>query len=117
MKNEKKNIIDFDYFLDLKTLYLIEKRSGCNEVEGQKTVCLDKLYEDIRRGECLVYSFGIGDEFSFELAMANMGCQVRAFDQYTETKDEKFSKHPNITFSLVGLSFVSGLIEIGKPFS
>ena len=96
-------------------MYLIVKRSGCNEVEGQKTVCLDKLYEDIRRGECLVYSFGIGDEFSFELAMANMGCQVRAFDQYTETKDEKFSKHPNITFSLVGLSFVSGLIEIGKP--
>jgi hypothetical protein len=49
--------------------------------------------------------------------MADMGCKVRAFDQYIETKDEKFSKHPNITFSLVGLSFVSGLIEIGKPFS
>jgi hypothetical protein len=63
-------------------------------------------------GECLVYSFGVGEDFSFELAMANMGCTVRAFDLYVDSKEEEFLGHPNITFSYVGLSNVKGRIEI-----
>jgi hypothetical protein len=42
-------------------------------IDGQKTVCLDKMYRDILRGECLVYSFGVGDDFTFEVAMADLG--------------------------------------------
>jgi hypothetical protein len=42
-------------------------------IDGQKTVCLDKMYRDILTEECLVYSFGVGDDFTFEVAMADLG--------------------------------------------
>jgi len=44
--------------------------------------------------------------------MANMGCTVRAFDLYVDSKEDEFLGHPNITFSYVGLSNVKGRIEI-----
>ena len=45
----------------------------CKTMDGQKSVCLDKIFRDLSRGQCLVYSFGVGDDFTFELAMADMG--------------------------------------------
>ena len=45
--------------------------------------------------------------------MANMGCTVRAFDLYVDSKEDEFLGHPNITFSYVGLSNVKGRIQIG----
>jgi hypothetical protein len=33
---------------------------------------------------------------------------------YVDTQDEQFRKHPNITFSLVGLHEISGRKELGK---
>ena len=87
---------------------------GMKIVDGQKPVCLDKLYQDLQIGNCLVYSFGVGDEFSFELAMADLGCTVRAFDLNIDTKDNRFVTHPNITFSLTGLAHVRGRSELGK---
>jgi hypothetical protein len=43
-------------------------------------VCLDKLYTDIMSRNCLIYSFGIAGDWTFEEAMAGLGCVVRAFD-------------------------------------
>jgi hypothetical protein len=63
---------------------------GCTLIDGQKTVCMDKLFNDVTSGDCLVYSFGIGNECSFEVAMADMGCKVRAFDLLEDATDEKF---------------------------
>ena len=83
-------------------------------VDGEKPVCLDKIYHDLQNGNCLVYSFGVGDEFSFEVAMADLGCTVRAFDLNIDTKDKSFVSHHNITFSLTGLSHVRGRSELGK---
>ena len=83
-------------------------------IDGQKPVCLDKIYKDIQSGKCLVYSFGVGDDFTFETAMAGLGCTVRAFDLYVDTKDKSFVTNPNITFSYTGLSHVKGKIELGK---
>ena len=33
---------------------------GCGFPDGEKFVCMDKLYQDIQDHKCLVYSFGIG---------------------------------------------------------
>jgi hypothetical protein len=51
---------------------------GC--IDGNKFVCLDRLYHHIQNGNCLIYSFGISDDWTFEEAMANLGCTVRTFD-------------------------------------
>ena len=88
--------------------------SSAKIIDGQKPVCLDKMYKDIQNGNCLVYSFGVGDDFTFETAMAGLGCTVRAFDLYVDTKDKSFVTNPNITFSYTGLSHVKGKIELGN---
>ena len=47
--------------------------------DGHKFVCADDFYNnDISDNEgCLVYSFGLSDDASFEEAMAEAGCEVR----------------------------------------
>ena len=44
--------------------------------EGDKYVCLDSLMDDVKRGYCLVYSFGIENDWTFEQTMVAVGCQV-----------------------------------------
>ncbi len=51
---------------------------GC--MDGHKYVCLDKLYVDVKNKNCLIYSFGIANDWTFEAAMADLGCTVHAFD-------------------------------------
>ena len=46
--------------------------------EGSKAICLDQHFLDsVKNGKCLVYSFGIADDWSFEDAMGKLGCQVK----------------------------------------
>ncbi len=52
----------------------------CGALDGHKYICLDKFYDDVQSGKCLIYSFGIANDWSFEEAMAQLGCTVRAFD-------------------------------------
>ena len=46
---------------------------GC--IDGHKFVCLDDFYEDVKNGECLIYSFGIDHDWTFEEMVAKMGCR------------------------------------------
>ncbi|XP_047502452.1 uncharacterized protein LOC125047949, partial [Penaeus chinensis] len=46
--------------------------------DGLKRVCLDP--DVFPTAYCLVYSFGIGHDFTFEVAMSRFGCDVYAFD-------------------------------------
>ena len=62
----------------------------CGAMDGHKYVCLDKLYADIQSGDCLIYSFGISDDWTFEEAMAQLGCTIRTFDPTIDG-----SKKPN----------------------
>jgi len=63
--------------------------NGLAGFEGQKAVCLDvDFLAKAKAGQCLVYSFGIDTDWTFEEAMANLGCKVRAFDP-TIDKPEK----------------------------
>ena len=50
---------------------------GCGQLDGEKMICMELLYEDIKNNSCLVYSFGLGDDWVFELALAELGT-VRA---------------------------------------
>ena len=82
----------------------------CGTFDGMKYVCFDKLYGDIKNNECLVYSFGIADDWSFEEVMAGLGCQVRAFDPTTSAATKPDTD--NITFSLMGLGDKIGKMQV-----
>lgn len=49
-------------------------------VDGQKAVCLDAAVRPDNTEECLVYSFGVNYEWSFDDAMEKFGCRVFSFD-------------------------------------
>lgn len=55
-------------------------------LDGQKSVCLDPTVAPRTPG-CIVYSFGINNEWSFDEAMEKYGCQVFAFDPSMQQED------------------------------
>jgi hypothetical protein len=55
-------------------------------LDGQKAICLDSAVAPIP-DNCLVYSFGISHEWSFDQAMELYGCQVYAFDPSMNVSD------------------------------
>ena len=55
-------------------------QKACQYFDGHKFVCLPELQYDIKKDECLIYSFGVSTEWSFEKAMNDFGCQVLMFD-------------------------------------
>lgn len=59
-------------------------------LDGQKAVCLDPTIAP-RPDRCLVYSFGINNEWSFDEAMAEYGCQVYSFDPSMNLSDHDHS--------------------------
>lgn len=56
--------------------FLITNPSG---IEGQKAVCIDPKVAPLP-GDCIIYSFGIHDDWSFDEQMGRYGCQVYSFD-------------------------------------
>ena len=54
--------------------------NSCKYTDGAKFVCMDDLLMDIQNNECLIYSFGIDKDWTFEDAMSNFGCTVYAHD-------------------------------------
>ena len=50
--------------------------------DGIKTLCLDDIYRDIKNEKCLIYSFGIADDWTFEEYMASLGCKVLFVSEY-----------------------------------
>ena len=93
---------------------------GCHAMDGHKYVCMDDLVMDFKNKECVVYSFGIRDDWAFEDMMASFGCMVYANDP---TIDTPTFKYPNIKFKKVGLSeapmerIINQKKEIYKTFS
>ena len=43
-------------------------------IDGSKCICLDELYKDIISKRCIIYSFGLSNDWTFEEIMANFGC-------------------------------------------
>lgn len=83
---------------------------GC--LDGHKFVCLDNLYEDVLKNECLIYSFGINNEWSFEENMISMGCTIRSFDPTIDGSSKP--ETDLVTFQKIGLADQSRLDSIGE---
>ena len=53
--------------------------------DGHKFVCADDFQSNVDGEEkCLVYSFGLSDDTSFEEAMAVAGCEVYRYNKRVE---------------------------------
>lgn len=76
-----------------------QKRFGRQRVGGYY-VCLSPPFTPVP-GNCLVYSFGISLDWSFDEAMAEYGCEVHAFDPSIGLKDH-LHKH-GVYFHNIGL--------------
>lgn len=59
--------------------------------DGQYTVCLDKLLPTSAPLGCLVYSFGVSDDWEFDDWMAAHGCDVYSFDPSIKTESYRRS--------------------------
>ena len=75
--------------------------SMCHYWDGHKFVCTDEIQRDIEKKECLVYSFGISDDWSFEKLLGSIGCKVFAFDPTVNLPKQLES---NVSFEKIGLS-------------
>ncbi|XP_052076505.1 uncharacterized protein LOC127714490 isoform X1 [Mytilus californianus] len=98
--------------------YLTSIQIDCKEVlrlglisDGGWNVCHDKQYRPSY--PCLVYSFGIYWDFSFDEAVAETyGCEIHSFDPSMNTSD--FKRGDFIWFHKIGLSDQSGIYGKNK---
>ncbi|XP_059084738.1 uncharacterized protein LOC131881797 [Tigriopus californicus] len=71
--------------------------------DGHKYVCID----DIDPKNCLVYSFGIANQISFEESIATMGCEVYGYD-VKNTDVMKTNANPRLHFKLARIGSQGG---------
>ena len=81
---------------------------GCGFLDGEKLLCMDSLYHAIQNKTCLVYSFGLADDWDFEVLMAELGCTVHGFDPSKMVKRPSNSYLPNLHFHNIGLHRLDG---------
>jgi len=102
-----------------KTVCAIKSRIGGKWIgscpnkayDGHKFICMEDLSEDISNGKCLVYSFGVKDDLTFEEQLGKMGCKVYAHDPtVTYPKDVR----KNVEFYQIGVCAEERLLS-GKP--
>ena len=76
-------------------------RPFCHYVDGGKIVCIDKLISDIANNECVIFSFGIANDWTFEDMMDGLGCTVHAFDPSVNFPSKRGR---NTTFEKLGVA-------------
>ena len=64
--------------IDQSTCRIVKQIAGkwgnqCGFLDGEKYICMDRLYPALQNGTCLVYSFGLADDWDFEIWMARLG--------------------------------------------
>lgn len=80
------------------------------EEDGAWDVCYDRLAPP-----CVVYSFGIADDWSFDKALADFGCEVHSFDPSIGMDDHDPAK--NVHFHNMGapLRFPAHIGQANAP--
>lgn len=48
-------------------------KKSCGFWDGEKLICMEKIFPFIKNDSCLVYSFGLADDWDFEILMAELG--------------------------------------------
>ncbi|XP_037088475.1 uncharacterized protein LOC119109041 [Pollicipes pollicipes] len=70
-------------------------------VDGDKYACLDPPLKLATATDCLVYSFGINYDWSFDEAAERFGCEVHSFDPSIDYPEG--ARSPGITFHHFGI--------------
>ena len=78
-----------------------EFHEDCHYWDGHKYICMTELMGDVENGSCLIYSFGVDNDWSFEKVMDDFGCRVLMFDP-TVNHPAKLGK--KLSFEKIGLS-------------
>uniref|UniRef100_A0A6A7GE79 Methyltransferase-like protein 24 n=1 Tax=Hirondellea gigas TaxID=1518452 RepID=A0A6A7GE79_9CRUS len=103
---------------------LVDHTTRCNKMirvggsnnnpfsDGSKVICMDGGLAPRKDGSCLVLSFGITNDWSFDDAMASRNCTVYAFDPTKKTKNHK--RGDRIYFFNLGLGNSSQVINVGE---
>ena len=71
-------------------------------IDGQKAMRNQPGHLSPPAGKCLVYSFGINNDWTFDEAMERYGCQVYSFDPSMKVGDHDHT--PAVHFFQMGLS-------------
>lgn len=86
-----------------------DRSAGQNEqIDGDKFVCMDSILE---KDDCIVYSFGLAADWTFEDMMDLMGCKIFAYDH---TIDAPELRGQNIRYFKTGLGFGEDLKPLSK---
>lgn len=85
--------------------FWIYSGGGVSAPDGHKAVCLDLGVAPVYKN-CLVYSFGINNQWAFDDAMSEFGCQVHSFDPSMGVQDH--DRGERIHFHNLGLSGKDG---------
>lgn len=82
---------DFFYFVSTMTVNCQNQVHLGPPEDGGWEVCLDPRYDII--SPCLIYSFGINNDFRFEKAAEEyVGCEVHAFDPSMQVESHQYSE-------------------------
>lgn len=79
--------------------------------DTRKDVCMDERM-NIKPGNCIILSFGINNQWTFEDDFDKFGCKIYAFDPTMSQGDH--DRSPNIKFRSVGISNFKGEKKIGS---
>ena len=86
--------------------------SECGSTDGERYLCMDNFYNDILNKRCIIYSFGISNDYHFEEEMGSLGCVVYAHDP---TVSLPLSPAQNVYFKKVGLGHFKGKQVLFTP--
>ncbi|ROT80307.1 hypothetical protein C7M84_000955 [Penaeus vannamei] len=93
-----------------KKLRKVGGRSCLGASDGAKLVCLDEGVAPTARN-CLVYSFGVGNDFSFDEQMQDFGCEVHAFDHDADHEIYDYRIGPSVFFHKARIGFKTGFFK------